>query len=38
MILEPIASRDRWMEGLDRKKTVNQEDSLLRLKSFTPPK
>ncbi len=25
MVLHPISGRDKWMEGLDRKKTNNQE-------------
>jgi hypothetical protein len=38
MILQHQGGRDRWLEGLDRKKTNNQEESQLRLIAFTPPK
>lgn len=40
MILSPSSGRDRWAEGLDRKKPMNQEEANLRQQnaSFTPPK
>lgn len=38
MILEPVSSRGRWLEGIDRKKPINQEDALLRARALTPPK
>lgn len=38
MILQHQGGRDRWLEGLERKKSSSQEDSLLRGIAFTPPK
>ena len=40
MVLGPMGGRDRWLEGIDRKKPTNKEDANLRASSasFTPPK
>jgi hypothetical protein len=38
MILPSQGGRDKWVEGLDRKKANNQEEAQLRSLAFTPPK
>ena len=38
MIIDPMGGRDRWIDGLDKRKPINQEDAVLRSRGYTPPK